>query len=160
MYITTWSGSSHGLWLWFIYFTDQSPSWEAKRFSASQEIPFILWNPKIHYRIHKCVLAQCSPYIISYFLKVNLSIILPSMPRSFKWSLSLRFHHQNPQYVSPLICYIHRLSFYLNLFNKRKWLLLIENIVILKFDYTDRVISLTVSVVCICTEQICFLAAF
>jgi hypothetical protein len=42
------------------YSMEQSHSWEANRFSASQEIPHILWNAKVHYRIDKC-LVTC-PY--------------------------------------------------------------------------------------------------
>ena len=43
-----------------------STSSEANQFSDSQEIPHILWNLNVHYRIHKClqpvsILSQLDP---------------------------------------------------------------------------------------------------
>jgi hypothetical protein len=50
--------------LWFLLFQfayslflytnsiEQSPSWDANRYSASQESPCVLWNLKVHYHIH------------------------------------------------------------------------------------------------------------
>jgi hypothetical protein len=69
--------------------TQQSPSWEANRFAASQEILHILPTPMVYYRIHKFpslvpTLRQLSPVHIttSHFLKFHLNIMLPSMPVS------------------------------------------------------------------------------
>jgi len=57
------------------YSMEQSPSWEANRFTDSQEIPHTLWNPKIHYPNRKSrpfvpILSQLVPAHtpISHFL--------------------------------------------------------------------------------------------
>jgi len=67
----------------------QSPSWEANWFAASQEIPRILWNPKVHYGTHKRpppvpILGQPNPVHIPtpHLLQIHSNIIRPSTSRS------------------------------------------------------------------------------
>ena len=70
----------------------QSPSWEANWFAASQEIPHISKNPKVHYRTHKRpppvpILGQPNPVHIHthptswrsiLILSTHLRLCLPS----------------------------------------------------------------------------------
>ena len=81
----------------------QSPSLETNWSAASQEIPRISRNPKVHYRPHKRpppvpILGQPNPVLTptSHLLEIHPNIIHPSMPRSPHWSLSLWFPHQDP----------------------------------------------------------------
>jgi hypothetical protein len=76
---------------------EQSPSWEADSNSASTEISRCLWNPKVHYRVHKIpplipILNQMTPAytLLNHHLKIHSNTILPSTPRSSEFS-SLQF---------------------------------------------------------------------
>jgi hypothetical protein len=100
--LTTWQEKTYSM--------KQSPPLNTNQFSASQEIPHISWNLKVHYSILKCVplnpiLSQPdTPYppphnitswrsvLIYYHLCLGLK----------KCLLSLRFPHQNHVYASPL----------------------------------------------------------
>jgi hypothetical protein len=97
---------------------EQSPFWEANTCSAAQ-IPRLLWNPKVHYHVHRNPLSApvlikinaintVPPYFVplifirpwACFLqnvnlfKVHFVIILPSTSRSYKWFLPFRCSDQ------------------------------------------------------------------
>ena len=81
---------------------EQSPS-ETTLFAASQWILLVLWNPRFHYRFHKCTSpaptrSQLNPAQTptSHNLNFHHIIIFTSKSGSTKWSLSLRFRQQTP----------------------------------------------------------------
>jgi hypothetical protein len=81
---------------------EQSPSYEASNRSVSQQIPHLLWNPNIHYRLHNRTpvdsnLSQMNPVhiLIPYFNNVYFNIIIPSMLTYPKSSLPFWFSVKN-----------------------------------------------------------------
>jgi hypothetical protein len=87
---------------------EQSPSWQPKTSQTTQEIPHILWNPKVHHRIHNSpptvpILSQIDifyalPFTLS---RIHSNIILPSMPRSsnIPWYLKVNPETQISQHI-------------------------------------------------------------
>ena len=91
------------------------PTWEATQFWASQEIPRIVLNPKVHSRIDKCpppvpILSQIDPVLTStsHFLKVNHNIIisysLPAAEREQSLHTLLKFHIPNLMSIFRFLC--------------------------------------------------------
>ena len=83
----------------------QSPSSEANRFAASQEIPRISRNPNVHYCTHKrpppvSILGQPNPVHIptSHLLEIRPNIIRPSTPR-----VSVIFYNFNCIYILYIV---------------------------------------------------------
>jgi hypothetical protein len=76
-----------------------SPSWEAANFAATKEIPSSLWNPKVHYHVHKSpplvpILSKINPIhtILAYLSKIHFNIVHP--PTSCSSQLSLCYNKQ------------------------------------------------------------------
>jgi hypothetical protein len=74
----------------------QSPSREANSRLPSQEIPRVLQNLQVHYRVHKnsvvaSVVSQMNPAhtFTSYFFNIHFTNILTSKPRSSNLSFVL-----------------------------------------------------------------------
>jgi hypothetical protein len=85
------------------------PSWEAASRSVTQELPNIMWNPKVHDRLNK------SPQLVPppYFSKIHLSLSthirlgLPSglFPSGFRVKILYAFLFSRMRAA----CYAHRI---------------------------------------------------
>jgi hypothetical protein len=79
----------------------ESPYWDDSR-PPVQEIPRILWNPKVHYYVHNNspldpILSHWNSVhtLRPYFFQTNFNIILPSTPGYPKWPIRFRIINYN-----------------------------------------------------------------
>jgi len=87
----------------------QSPSWEGNWFAASQEIPRISQNPKVHYRTHKrpppiYILGQPNLPIrrlITGFVAKMEDIYYAVRAECIKWLRLILVHHHHHNHHVP-----------------------------------------------------------
>jgi hypothetical protein len=94
---------------------EQTSSLEANSHSASQEIPRLLWHPKVHYHVHKSlplvpVLNHMLPVhtFSNYFPNIHSNTVFTFTLRSSAFS---SFHIFQPNYCNnfstPHACYMN-----------------------------------------------------
>jgi len=107
------------------YSMEHSPSWEANRFTVSQEIPRILCNPKIHCRVYKSpplvpIVSQSNTVHNpqTHFLKIHFNITLPSTPgsnSSLIFRLYLYIKCKKKEWNKQSVCFVNHLKAKINL---------------------------------------------
>jgi hypothetical protein len=96
---------------------EESPSWEANRFSAGQDVPHMVRNPKVHYCILRSPPSVWARSIQSmpcpsHFLKIHLSIILPFSVFQDLTHISLEYESTTSLWLLNFSCLFANASWY------------------------------------------------